>query len=83
MREYFKELAMRTAEKYDAENNEWVESTFLDLKNGDLFRFFDDDKRYVNSNDDSNAWMICGEPYINDDGIPQCSVQKSFIEIIV
>jgi hypothetical protein len=71
----------RIVEVYDFEREEWLEVPFEDIQHGDLFRLFDGEDRYVNSNNDSNAWVVSGSPYINTNGIEECKISKSFIEV--
>ena len=42
---------------------------FEKLKDGDIFRIFDDGERYVNKDDGNNVWIAVEEPYLNGDGI--------------
>ena len=60
---------MRKIEKYDLKVNKWVEIDFKDLKNGDIFRIFDNGKRYVSKKDGNNVWITKGSPHQNEDGI--------------
>ncbi len=71
----------RKAEKYNVISHKWEESYFMDLNNGDIFRFFDNGGRYTNMNNNSNVWMALGEAWLNEEEIPIIKTQMSFIEI--
>ncbi len=60
---------MRTVEKFDVGELQWVEIPFETLVEGDVFRFFDDGERYVNKADGNNVWIATSLPYINDEGV--------------
>jgi hypothetical protein len=60
---------MRMIEKYNKKTNHWDYIEFEKLKDGDIFRIFDDGERYVNKDDGNNVWIAVGEPYLNGDGI--------------
>lgn len=59
----------RTIEKFEKETGCWESISFDKLVDGDIFRIFDGDKRYVNIGDGNNVWIAEGTPYINADGV--------------
>lgn len=60
---------MRTIEKFDKSDNEWIKAPFKSLKNGDVFRIFDNNKRYVNEEDGNNVWIAISDFYQREDGM--------------
>ena len=60
---------IKTIERFNRETGNWDYIEFEKLKDGDIFRIFDDGERYVNKADGNNVWIAVGEPYLNGDGI--------------
>ena len=60
---------MRIVEIFDEQTKLWREVEFSQLCEGDIFRIFDDDGRYINQVDGNNVCIAMGSPYINNDGI--------------
>jgi hypothetical protein len=50
-------------------NKVWEEKPFRLLRDGDVFRIFDNGKRYFNKKDGNNIWIASGYPYKNKEGI--------------
>jgi len=58
---------LRTCEKLN--NDQWVKVDFSTLKNGDIFRQYDDGKRYIDENTRDNVWVAKSNAYINNIGV--------------
>jgi hypothetical protein len=62
-------MGERKIEKFDHRLQEWREISFGELYKGDIFRIFDNGKRYVNSSDGNNVWIAKGDSYKNSEGV--------------
>jgi hypothetical protein len=59
----------RYIEVFSDIESKWRKTEFALLRNGDIFRIFDGETRYVNEDTGDNVWVAIGSPYINKDGI--------------
>lgn len=57
----------RVIEKYNNKKREWEVIDFENLHKNDVFRIFDNGKRYINKADGNNVWIATNEPFLNDD----------------
>ena len=60
---------MRRTERLNKETKNWDCVEFQELKDGDVFRLFDNEERYINKADGNNVWIAKGIPYLNNDNI--------------
>jgi hypothetical protein len=60
---------MRKIEKYNPDNGNWESLEFQELVDGDIFRIFDNEQRYVNQADGNNVWIATSNPYLNESKI--------------
>jgi len=56
---------MRKIERFNKETGLWESIDFQHLIEGDIFRIFDGEERYVNKADGNNVWIAKGKPYLN------------------
>lgn len=55
----------RYIEIFSEVTNKWEKTEFALLRNGDIFRIFDGETRYVNEDTGDNIWVAVGSPYVN------------------
>ncbi|MDV3427886.1 MAG: hypothetical protein LIR50_12820 [Bacillota bacterium] len=56
-------------------NNNWVEIDFCGLRKGDIFRIFDNGKRFCDKKG-NKQWTAISEPYITETGIYQINTKE-------
>lgn len=59
----------RRIEKFNRFNGKWESISFQYLVEGDIFRIFDDNERYVNKTDGNNIWIALDDPYLDDNKV--------------
>jgi len=62
---------MRSTEFFNKLTSKWEEVNFENLKIGDIFRIFENGKRYTNRAGGNNVWIATGDAYLNQDKIWQ------------
>ncbi len=51
------------------DNKEWVETNIEDMKDGDIFKIFDNGELYTNPKNNQSEWIAKGEWFTNENGI--------------
>ena len=59
---------MRKIEVFNETHSKWVEIDFESLKDRDIFRIRDNEKRHIDE-DGNNIWIAKSSPYLNKDSI--------------
>jgi len=67
---------MRVIERYNRIVKMWFKVDLKDLREGNIFRIYDNEKRYINRLNGSSVWIATGDPYQNDTGIWTIDLDK-------
>lgn len=70
---------MRTCERAIKNSHSFESIEFKELKEGDLFRLFDDFNPVIDSNG-FTIWKALSDAYLNDEGIWQVNIMDSLTE---
>lgn len=60
---------MRTVKVFNRTEGVWQDRDFNELKRNDIFRLYDDGKRYTNQKTGDNVWIASGSPCV-ENGFP-------------